>query len=89
MATLKKDSSSWKARGIIKRDNQQDKSLEIIGGPVRKKHNKQICKRSPNKEHKYDFKPCYGTALQIATCVYCGKKNFHKGIIVRKLEQNA
>lgn len=52
MARIKKDSDSWKAGGILRRDFKQDKSFDgPISGPKRKKNKRKWCRGQEGREH--------------------------------------
>lgn len=56
---LKEDKTSWRAGGIIKRDNNQDKSVD---GPCKpkgkKKDTKTWCRGKVGKKHKLGWRVC-------------------------------
>jgi hypothetical protein len=55
---IRKDKTSWHARGVVKRDWKQDKSVD---GPVRpvakKKDTKTWCRGKEGRRHEFEWQP--------------------------------
>jgi hypothetical protein len=51
MARVKKDNTSWKAGGVVHRDNRHDHSVDGSTGSAKKKNTKKWCKGVPGRHH--------------------------------------
>jgi len=57
VAKISKDKGSYRASGIIHRDNRHDKSVDGATGPARKKKNtKKWCKGVEGRKHVLEWK---------------------------------
>lgn len=57
MAKISKDKGSYRASGILHRDNRHDKSVDGSTGPARKKKNtKKWCKGVEGRAHTLEWK---------------------------------
>lgn len=77
-----RDDGGWNGNNTYKhfRVNGANPDEKASNGKSRKKHNKLICKRSPNKEHRYDeitvgYITHYREQMRVS-CSYCGKYNY-------------
>lgn len=76
---LKKDSSSWRASGIIKRDFKHDHSQPTRGHFHNSKDTRKWCKGKVGKLHNYQraLKWEFGThKYYVDKCANCGKERY-------------
>jgi len=85
MATLKEDSHSWKAHGVIRKDFRSNHGGAWVSGDFRdpevpkhqrkRKNRKKWCRGKPGREHNVEHipYPAYGYGPHLDVCITCGK----------------